>query len=88
MRICRKAIRSASSNIRLLGEGVLTIELADGTTHDIGIERIHLEQDAGKSMHDQHPTKSYIDLNRSGVALMEIVSRPDLRSAEQAGRLY
>ena len=69
----------------IVGEGVLTIELADGTTHDIGIERIHLEQDAGKSLHDQHPKKSYIDLNRSGVALMEIVSRPDLRSAEQAG---
>ncbi len=69
----------------IVGEGVLTIELADGTTHDIGIERIHLEQDAGKSLHDQHPSKSYIDLNRSGVALMEIVSRPDLRSSEQAG---
>ena len=59
--------------------------MADGTTQDIGIERIHLEQDAGKSLHDQHPSKSYIDLNRSGVALMEIASRPDLRSSEQAG---
>ena len=69
----------------IVGEGAITIELADGSTHEIGIERLHLEQDAGKSLHDQHPSKSYIDLNRSGVALMEIVSRPDLRSAEQAG---
>ncbi len=69
----------------VVGEGSLRIELGDGSAHDIGIERIHLEQDAGKSLHDQHPAKSYIDLNRSGVALMEIVSRPDLRSAEQAG---
>ena len=58
--------------------------LADGSTKDIGIERLHLEQDAGKSMHDQHPSKSYIDLNRTGVALMEIVSRPDMRSAVEA----
>ncbi|MGB2302591.1 MAG: Asp-tRNA(Asn)/Glu-tRNA(Gln) amidotransferase subunit GatB, partial [Candidatus Puniceispirillaceae bacterium] len=69
----------------IVGEGEVTIELKDGSQHVIGIERIHLEQDAGKSMHDQHPTQSYIDLNRSGVALMEIVSRPDIRSAEQAG---
>ena len=69
----------------IVGEGAITIELKDGSSHEIGIERLHLEQDAGKSLHDQHPTKSYIDLNRSGVALMEIVSRPDLRSAEQAG---
>ena len=69
----------------IVGEGEVTIELADGSSHIVGIERIHLEQDAGKSMHDQHPSKSYIDLNRSGVALMEIVSKPDLRSAEQAG---
>ena len=68
----------------IVGEGSIRIDLADGSSHDIGIERLHLEQDAGKSLHDQHPTKSYIDLNRSGVALMEIVSRPDLRSAEQA----
>jgi aspartyl-tRNA(Asn)/glutamyl-tRNA(Gln) amidotransferase subunit B len=51
---------------------------------EIGIERLHLEQDAGKSMHDQHPSMSYVDLNRSGVALMEIVSKPDLRSADEA----
>lgn len=69
----------------IVGEGEIQIELKDGSTLKIGIERIHLEQDAGKSMHDQHPTQSYIDLNRSGVALMEIVSKPDLRSAEQAG---
>jgi len=55
----------------IVGEGVLRIVLADGSTRDIGIERLHLEQDAGKSMHDQHPSKSYIDLNRTGVALME-----------------
>ena len=51
---------------------------------EVGIERLHLEQDAGKSMHDQHPTMSYVDLNRSGVALMEIVSKPDMRSADEA----
>ena len=68
----------------IVGEGVLRIDLADGSSKDIGIERLHLEQDAGKSMHDQHPSKSYIDLNRTGVALMEIVSRPDIRSATQA----
>ena len=68
----------------IVGEGVLRIVLADGSSRDIGIERLHLEQDAGKSMHDQHPSKSYIDLNRTGVALMEIVSRPDMRSAAEA----
>jgi aspartyl-tRNA(Asn)/glutamyl-tRNA(Gln) amidotransferase subunit B len=69
----------------IVGEGVIEIELASGETKRIGITRLHLEQDAGKSLHDQHPTKSYIDLNRSGVALMEIVSEPDLRSPEEAG---
>ena len=69
----------------IIGEGSITIDLADGSSREIGIERLHLEQDAGKSLHDQHPSKSYIDLNRSGVALMEIVSRPDMRSAEEAG---
>ena len=68
----------------IVGEGVLRIDLADGSSRDIGIERLHLEQDAGKSMHDQHPSKSYIDLNRTGVALMEIVSRPDMRSSAEA----
>ena len=73
----------------LVGEGSLTIEADDkaGIPEDkvIGIERIHVEQDAGKLMHDQHPTMSYVDLNRSGVALMEIVSRPDIRSPAEAG---
>ena len=69
----------------IVGTGVVAIELADGTSKNIGITRLHLEQDAGKSLHDQHPTKTYIDLNRSGVALMEIVSEPDIRSPEEAG---
>ncbi len=69
----------------IVGEGSLQIALSDGSTKEVGIERIHLEQDAGKSMHDQSPTDSFIDLNRSGVALMEIVSKPDMRSAEEAG---
>jgi aspartyl-tRNA(Asn)/glutamyl-tRNA(Gln) amidotransferase subunit B len=69
----------------IVGKGTLTIDLPDGTSRDIGITRLHLEQDAGKSMHDQHPTKTFVDLNRSGVALMEIVSEPDLRSPEEAG---
>ncbi len=68
----------------LVGEGRLEVEV-DGTTKTIGVERIHVEQDAGKLMHDQHPTMSYVDLNRSGVALMEIVSRPDMRSPAEAG---
>jgi aspartyl-tRNA(Asn)/glutamyl-tRNA(Gln) amidotransferase subunit B len=69
----------------IVGTGKITIDLADGTSKEIGITRLHLEQDAGKSLHDQHPTKSYIDLNRAGVALMEIVSEPDIRSPEEAG---
>lgn len=69
----------------LVGEGRVTIDLADGSTKEIGIERLHVEQDAGKSLHDQHPRYTLIDLNRSGVALMEIVSRPDIRSPEEAG---
>ena len=69
----------------IVGKGQVQIELSDGSLRDIGITRLHLEQDAGKSLHDQHPTKSYIDLNRAGVALMEIVSEPDLRSPEEAG---
>ena len=72
-------------SIPIVGEGEIEIELADGSTREIGITRLHLEQDAGKSLHDQHPTKSYIDLNRAGVALMEIVSEPDIRSPEEAG---
>jgi len=69
----------------VVGEGVVTVDLADGTTRDIGIERLHMEQDAGKSMHDQDPKRSFIDLNRAGVCLMEIVTKPDIRSPEEAG---
>ncbi|MBY0337343.1 MAG: Asp-tRNA(Asn)/Glu-tRNA(Gln) amidotransferase subunit GatB [Acetobacteraceae bacterium] len=69
----------------IVGEGAVEIELEGGVTKRIGITRLHLEQDAGKSLHDQHPQKSFIDLNRSGVALMEIVSEPDMRSPEEAG---
>lgn len=68
----------------VVGEGTVVLDMADGETVEIGIERLHLEQDAGKSIHDQHPTLSQVDLNRSGVALMEIVSKPDMRSAEEA----
>jgi aspartyl-tRNA(Asn)/glutamyl-tRNA(Gln) amidotransferase subunit B len=68
----------------VVGEGVVTVDLDGGESVNVGIERLHLEQDAGKSLHDRHPTYSYVDLNRSGVALMEIVSKPDLRSAEEA----
>jgi len=68
----------------IVGEGEIVIDLPDGETRTIGIERLHMEQDAGKSVHDRHPSKTYIDLNRSGVTLMEIVSKPDMRSAEQA----
>ena len=69
----------------IVGEGEVIIDTYDGNQTTIGIERLHLEQDAGKSLHDQHPTKSYIDLNRTGVALMEIVSKPDIRSPQEAG---
>jgi len=69
----------------IVGEGHLDIDLASGETKRVGIERLHLEQDAGKSIHDQHPQKTYIDLNRAGVALMEIVSKPEMRSPEEAG---
>ena len=68
----------------IVGEGEVVVDLPDGGAVTVGIERLHLEQDAGKSLHDQHPTMSYVDLNRSGVALMEIVSKPDLRSSEEA----
>ena len=68
----------------IVGEGEVIVDLADGETIIVGIERLHLEQDAGKSIHDLSPSKSFVDLNRSGVALMEIVSRPDLRSSEEA----
>src|ERR1700749_3659043 len=68
----------------IVGEGEVVVDMADGETVRVGIERLHLEQDAGKSLHDQHATMSLVDLNRSGVALMEIVTKPDLRSAEEA----
>jgi aspartyl-tRNA(Asn)/glutamyl-tRNA(Gln) amidotransferase subunit B len=69
----------------VVGRGKVVLDMPDGTTREIGITRLHLEQDAGKSLHDQHPSLTYVDLNRAGVALMEIVSEPDLRSAEEAG---
>src|ERR1700729_3624415 len=68
----------------IIGEGEVVVELAGGETASVGIERLHLEQDAGKLLHDQNPAMSLVDLNRSGVALMEIVSKPDIRSSEQA----
>ncbi|MEM6812318.1 MAG: Asp-tRNA(Asn)/Glu-tRNA(Gln) amidotransferase subunit GatB [Pseudomonadota bacterium] len=68
----------------IVGTGEVEIDLPDGTSKKIGITRLHLEQDAGKSIHDQHPTKSFVDLNRSGCALMEIVSEPDIRGPEEA----
>jgi aspartyl-tRNA(Asn)/glutamyl-tRNA(Gln) amidotransferase subunit B len=68
----------------IVGEGEVIVDLSDGESITVGIERLHLEQDAGKSLHDRHATMSYVDLNRSGVALMEIVSKPDIRSSEQA----
>jgi aspartyl-tRNA(Asn)/glutamyl-tRNA(Gln) amidotransferase subunit B len=68
----------------VVGEGEVVVDMTDGETVRVGIERLHLEQDAGKSLHDRHPTMSFVDLNRAGVALMEIVSKPDLRSAEEA----
>ncbi len=69
----------------IVGEGTVILDMPDGETREIGIERLHMEQDAGKSLHDQDPKRSFIDLNRSGVALMEIVSKPDLRTPEEAG---
>ena len=68
----------------VVGEGEIDIDLANGEIVRVGIERLHLEQDAGKSLHDQHPDFTYVDLNRAGVALMEIVSRPDMRSSDEA----
>jgi aspartyl-tRNA(Asn)/glutamyl-tRNA(Gln) amidotransferase subunit B len=68
----------------IVGEGVVIVDMPGGKSFTVGIERLHLEQDAGKSLHDQHPDQSFVDLNRAGVALMEIVSKPDLRSSEEA----
>ena len=69
----------------IVGKGKIILDLADGSTREVGITRLHLEQDAGKSLHDQHPEHTYVDLNRAGIALMEIVSEPDMRSSEEAG---
>jgi aspartyl-tRNA(Asn)/glutamyl-tRNA(Gln) amidotransferase subunit B len=69
----------------VVGHGRVVLDMPDGAVREIGITRLHLEQDAGKSLHDRHPSLSYVDLNRAGVGLMEIVSEPDLRSAEEAG---
>jgi aspartyl-tRNA(Asn)/glutamyl-tRNA(Gln) amidotransferase subunit B len=68
----------------IVGEGIVTVDVSPTEQIEVGIERLHLEQDAGKSLHDQSPTDSFVDLNRSGVALMEIVSKPDMRSSEEA----
>src|ERR1041384_6944801 len=68
----------------IVGEGEVIVDLPDGETVTVGIERLHLEQDAGKSLHERHSSMSFVDLNRAGVALMEIVSKPDLRSSEEA----
>ncbi len=72
-------------DLPIVGEGTIILDMPDGVSREIGIERLHLEQDAGKSIHDLHPSKTFIDLNRSGVALMEIVSKPDMRSPDEAG---
>ncbi len=72
----------------IVGEGEIEVELDGGETITVGIERLHLEQDAGKSIHDLSPKESYVDLNRSGVALMEIVSKPDMRSAEEGAAYF
>jgi len=69
----------------IVGKGKIVLDLADGSTREVGVTRLHLEQDAAKLLHDQHPSLTYVDLNRAGVALMEIVSEPDMRSAEEAG---
>jgi aspartyl-tRNA(Asn)/glutamyl-tRNA(Gln) amidotransferase subunit B len=68
----------------IVGEGEVVVERDDGTTFTVGVERLHLEQDAGKSLHDQDPNFTYVDLNRAGTALMEIVSKPDMRSSDEA----
>ncbi len=69
----------------IVGEGTVVLDLEDGSTREIGIERLHMEQDAGKSIHDRDPRRTFIDLNRSGTCLMEIVSKPDIRTPEEAG---
>src|SRR6202000_1258289 len=69
----------------IVGKGEILLDLPNGESRKVGITRLHLEQDAGKSMHDQSPTDTYVDLNRAGVALMEIVSDPDMRLGERGG---
>ena len=69
----------------IVGKGKLVLDMPDGSTREVGVTRLHLEQDAGKSLHDQHPSMTFVDLNRAGVALMEIVSEPDMRTSEEAG---
>jgi aspartyl-tRNA(Asn)/glutamyl-tRNA(Gln) amidotransferase subunit B len=69
----------------IVGKGRMVLDMADGSTREVGVTRLHLEQDAGKSLHDQHKTLTFVDLNRAGVPLMEIVSEPDMRTAEEAG---
>src|ERR1700687_3197934 len=69
----------------IVGQGRVVLDMPDGSARTIAITRLHLEQDAGKSLHDQHPRETYVDLNRAGIGLMEIVSEPDLRTAEEAG---
>ena len=69
----------------IVGKGRLVLDMPDGSSREVGVTRLHLEQDAGKSLHDQHPSMTFVDLNRAGVALMEIVSEPDMRTAEEAG---
>ncbi|MCK5296955.1 MAG: Asp-tRNA(Asn)/Glu-tRNA(Gln) amidotransferase subunit GatB, partial [Alphaproteobacteria bacterium] len=75
----------SQADLPIVGEGTVILDLLNGETKEVGIERLHIEQDAGKSLHDQYPSKTCIDLNRSGVALMEIVSKPDMRSPEEVG---
>ena len=72
----------------IVGEGEIEVEVSPGETSKVGIERLHLEQDAGKSIHDLAPKESYVDLNRSGVALMEIVSKPDMRTADEGAAYF
>ena len=72
----------------IVGEGEVEVELSGGESFTVGIERLHLEQDAGKLLHDRSPTMSFVDLNRSGVALMEIVSKPDIRVVRAGQRLF
>ena len=88
IRICPRAIRSASSSIPSSGRGSLTLKLADGEEKTVGITRAHLEEDAGKSVHDEIPGKTGIDLNRAGTPLLEVVSEPELSSPAEAASYF